>query len=238
MSFAQEGEVERIRARYARRAARSWGDLAYGPLRADMVRGRLEKERALAAALRPFAPVAQRRLLDVGCGEGYELLNFIVLGFWPEHLVGVELLPDAVATARNVVPARVRIVEGDAAAVQFEPSSFDVVYQSTVFTSILSDHYAVFLAERLWSWVRPGGMLLWYDFIYDNPENPDVRGYSLRKIRGLFPQAEMCARRLTLAPPIARRVPDALAGLLGAVPLLRTHVLVVLKKPSVVQEPP
>lgn len=230
MSTNDHAEVDRIRARYARRAERALEGVGDGPLRSNMVRGRVEKERALAAAFRPLAPLAHRRLLDVGCGEGYELLNFIIFGFWPEHLVGVELLPDAVATARKVVPPDVRIIEADAATVDFEPASFDVVYQSTVFTSILSDAYAASLAERLWSWVRPGGIVLWYDFIYDNPRNPDVRGYPLKKIRALFPQAAMRVQRLTLAPPIARRVPDALQGLLGAVPLLRTHVLVSLEK--------
>ena len=39
----------------------------------------------------------------------------------------------------------------------------------------------------MWRWVRPGGGVLWYDFTFDNPRNPDVRGVPLARVRELFP---------------------------------------------------
>ena len=51
-----------------------------------------------------------------------------------------------------------------------------------------------------------GGALLWYDFRYNNPQNPNVRGIAPREIRELFPDCSVELERVTLAPPIARRL--------------------------------
>ena len=113
--------------------------------------------------------------------------------------------------------------------------SQDIAYQSVVFSSLLDDGFQQRLAERMWQWLRPGGAVLWYDFIYDNPTNPDVRGVPLRRVRELFPGAIITARRVTLAPPIARRVAavhPALYTMFNAMPLLRTHVLAWIAKPA------
>jgi len=61
-----------------------------------------------------------------------------------------------------------------------------------------------------------------------------VCGVPLARVRALFPQGRITARRLTLAPPLARaacRVHPALYGALNLLPLLRTHVLAWIEKP-------
>ena len=66
------------------------------------------------------------------------------------------------------------------------------------------------------------------------PRNPDVRGVPLRRVQALFPQGRITARRVTLAPPLARvlvRVHPALYGLFNSVPWLRTHILCWIEKP-------
>ena len=76
--------------------------------------------------------------------------------------------------------------------------------------------------------------MLWYDFTVDNPRNADVRGVPLKRVRALFPHGQIHAQRITLAPPIARRVTalhPSLYTLFNAVPLLRTHVLAWIAKP-------
>ena len=107
------------------------------------------------------------------------------------------------------------------------------MFQSVVFSSLLDDAFQNDLAARMWSWVRPGGGVLWYDFTYDNPRNPDVRGVKVKRIRELFPQGEMTVKRVTLAPPISRRacrIHPGLYAVLNAIPLLRTHVLCWIRK--------
>jgi hypothetical protein len=112
-------------------------------------------------------------------------------------------------------------------------ASQDVVMQATVFSSILDDAVQARMAAAMWRWLRPGGAVLWYDFTMDNPRNPDVRGMPLARVRALFPEAHVDAQRITLAPPLARRVcavHPSLYPLFNAVPWLRSHSLAWLTK--------
>ena len=58
-----------------------------------------------------------------------------------------------------------------------EPGSQDIVFQSAVLTSILDDEYKKRLANKMWELLKPGGAILYYDFIYNNPKNPDVKEF-------------------------------------------------------------
>jgi hypothetical protein len=85
----------------------------------------------------------------------------------------------------------------------------------------------------MWRWVAPGGGVLIYDFAFDNPRNADVRGVPVAAVRALFPQACCHVRHLTLAPPIARRLPARLIAPASVVLWpLRTHRLVWAAKPA------
>jgi hypothetical protein len=147
--------------------------------------------------------------------------------------VGNELLPERAQAARRVLPSGIPILTGDALQLELPPESFDVVYQSAVFTSILDPDFRTALARRMWTWVKPGGGVLWYDFIYDNPRNRDVAGVPLRGIRQLFPDGNLRYWRLTLAPPLARAlagIHPALYTAANAFPFLRTHVMCWIRK--------
>ena len=114
------------------------------------------------------------------------------------------------------------------------PASFDIVCQSTVFSSILDDTLQARVAVDMWRSAGPGGGVPWYDFPYNNPSNRDVRGVPLARIRALFPGAALSARRIARAPPISRRVVrlhPALYGWFNALPLLCTHLLGWVGKP-------
>ncbi|HEX2009593.1 MAG TPA: SAM-dependent methyltransferase, partial [Roseateles sp.] len=104
----------------------------------------------------------------------------------------------------------------------------------TVFSSILDDGVQQGLADAMWRWLKPGGAVLWYDFIVDNPRNRDVRGVPLARVRQLFPEGRLSSQRLTLAPPLARlvcRAHPAAYTAFNSIPWLRTHVLAVIEKP-------
>lgn len=231
-----KAEPEEVRERYARRA-RYGKPGQYSMLNPEVWLWSQERQRALIGLLKRNAPapVEQLRVLEIGCGSGGNLLELIRLGFDPANLVGVELLPERAAQARHNLPQACRVHQGDASQLKFESGSFDIVYQSTVFTSLLDDEFQEHLAAQLWSWVKSGGAVLWYDFVYNNPANPDVRGVPLKRLRKLFPQGEVTVKRITLAPPISRRVSRVYPfayHVLNAVPWLRTHVLCWIGKRS------
>ncbi len=232
MTVDRGGEPEAVAARYARRADAG----RYSMLRPEVWQSLHERQRALLRLLaaRGLTDPSSLRLIEVGCGTGGNLLDLLRIGFAPEHLCGIELLPDRFAHARRVLPSALRLIEGDALAAEVPAGSQDIVFVATVFSSLLDDAFQQRLAHAMWRWLKPGGAVLWYDFTFDNPRNPDVRGVPLSRVKALFPDASVEARRLTLAPPLARivcRVHPALYSVFNMLPFLRTHVLVWVGKP-------
>lgn len=227
-------EATRVAERYARRLAA--GD-RYSPLRPEVWQTLHERQRVLLQLLARAGctELASLRLLEVGCGSGGNLLELLRLGFAPQHLQGLELLPERYAQARAVLPAATALWLGDALAAPVAPASQDLVLQSTVFSSLLDDGFQQRLAAAMWHWLKPGGALIWYDFTFDNPRNPDVRGMPLARVRQLFPAGRITPRRVTLAPPLARAVCSVhpgLYGLFNSLPWLRTHLLAWIAKPK------
>lgn len=182
-----------------------------------------------------WADLSEARIVEPGCGSGGNLLDFIRLGARPAHLRGIELMPERLAQARERLPAQVGLLEGDACDVPVASDSVDIVAQFTVFSSLLDQAYQQRLARAMWSWLKPGGAVLWYDFVINNPLNPDVRGVPLARVRALFPLAQVGAvHKLTLAPPLARAacaLSPQLYAWLNVLPWLRTHRLIWLRKP-------
>lgn len=229
----ERSEAQAVADRYARRAA---SDL-YSPLRPEVCRLLQQRQRVLLQlfARAGIADVAPLRLVEVGCGSGANLLELLHLGFAPQHLHGIELLPERCAQARARLPEALRLTLGDACDAAVDAASQDLVLQATVFSSLLDDAYQQRLAAAMWRWLRPGGAVVWYDLRVDNPRNADVRGVPLARLRALFPQARIEARRVTLAPPLARaacRVHPLLHDALNLLPLLRTHLLAWVEKPA------
>lgn len=225
-------EPEAVAERFARRRACD----RYSPLRPEVRRLLQERQRALLALMAGAGidRVDTLRLVEVGCGSGGNLLEMLSLGFEPDHLQGIELLPERFEQARARLPAALRLIQGDAARADIAPASLDLVLQCTVFSSLLDDTFQQQLADAMWRWLRPGGAVIWYDFTVDNPRNRDVRGVPLARVRQLFPQGRVKSRRVTLAPPLARaacRVHPGLHDALNLLPLLRTHVLAWVSKP-------
>lgn len=230
-----QSEAQKVYERYARRAALD-SEERYSMLNPSVWQGVQERQRALIALLAKHAsaPLSQLRVLEVGCGGGGNLLELLRMGFSSDNLIGNELLPERAALARKNLPMACDVREGDATQLVFGDESFDIVYQSVVFSSLLDNRVQQQLADKMWRWVRPGGGVLWYDFIYNNPSNPDVRGVPLMRVRELFPAGEMNYLRITLAPPISRwitRIHPGMYRMFNAVPFMRTHIICFIKKP-------
>jgi hypothetical protein len=76
-------------------------------------------------------------------------------------------------------------------------------------------------------------MILWYDF-WLNPTNPQTEGIRPSEIRTLFPGCDFEFRRITLAPPLARRlvpVSWVVAFLLEKLRVFNSHYLVAIRPP-------
>jgi ubiquinone/menaquinone biosynthesis C-methylase UbiE len=186
------------------------------------------QERALRKALEEIGPLSGKRVLEVGCGSG----NWLEMLGGAKHLAGIDLDPGRAARAAGRFPGA-DIRAGDASRLPWESGSFDIVLQSTVFSSILDVEMRRAVASEMLRVLAPGGAILWYDFFVDNPSNPHVRGVRRREIGALFPGCRVALRRATLAPPLARLIVPfswKLAALLESLRVLDTHYFGMIRR--------
>lgn len=166
-------------------------------------------------------------ILEIGAGSGANAYIFQNLGLSIENVSFNELLPERIEVIKQNFPAN-KLYPGDAIQIEFD-QHFDIIFQSTVFTSILSIQARQELASKMWDLLKPNGIVLWYDFIYNNPSNPDVRKVSVSEVEQLFANAiKKEIVKVTLAPPIGRKVGKFYK--LFNFKILRSHILAVFQK--------
>ena len=180
-----------------------------------------------------FGSLEKLRVLDVGCGSGGHLRRMAEFGVSPANCFGVDLFRESLCGARRLNP-NIHFVEAHGAQLPFADEVFDLVFQYTMLTSVLDTRLRCEIVSEMQRVLRRGGYLIWYDFSYSNPRNPNVRGIGRKEIRQLLDGFRIHVRRVTLAPPLGRpaaKVSPLLYRFLAAVPLLRSHHYCFARKP-------
>jgi ubiquinone/menaquinone biosynthesis C-methylase UbiE len=200
----------------------------YSHLNTNLLRiQELERRILQLVVSKGISELSQKRILEVGCGDGAWLRFLIQAGASPENLFGVDLIPRRIQEAHRKCPGGITLRCEDASQLSFGNEGFDFVLVMTVFSSILDDHLRRLLAREMLRVLRRGGSILWYDFHVNNPRNSDVRRVTNHEIRDLFPGCSIELHRVTLAPPLGRAVArtPVLYWVLSNVRVLCTHYL-------------
>jgi ubiquinone/menaquinone biosynthesis C-methylase UbiE len=200
-----------------------------------------EKERVMLNLLRRHGrlPLTDQRILDIGCAAGKTLLTLLRYGARPENLFGVDLLEDQIEEARRIAP-HVCFGISDARTLPFDADSFDLLLAFGLFSSVQGRENRQLVADEMTRVLRPTGAALVYDFSIASRVNPDTEPIRLKEIRELFPNCHMDARRLTLAPPLARSLASRAwlaCELLVKVPGLTTHRIALITPEAASQVP-
>lgn len=231
--MASRNETKRIIQAYERRKEKGLSRLYsfFDPANLFIVQQR-DQEVLNAFKSSGITDLQEKRILDVGCGGGSELRNFIRYGARPENLYGIDLLDDRVELAKSISP-NMHFSCGSAEYLPYEKDYFDIVMQFTVFTSILDKTMKRNIASEMLRVLKPNGIMLWYDYHMNNPRNPDVRGVKKKEIYELLPDCDISLKRITLAPPLTRIIAPyswLVCYLLEELKFLNTHYLAVIRK--------
>ena len=173
------------------------------------------------------------RILEIGCGRGNRLADWIRWGACASLLHGIDLVEAFVREASSSLPTA-KLLVGSAAQLPYKDSSFDIVVQLTVLSSILDADVRRAVAREMARVVRPTGLMIWYDFRYPSPKNPDVHPIGLSELNELYRGWEVSPKSMTLLPPLSRKLARvsfcACRCLEMLVPPLRSHYIAALRK--------
>ena len=164
-------EETRIREAYAKRKELASLYSCFNPGNLFITHTR---ERRLLQLLKQygFASLATKKILEIGCGKGYWLREFVRFGARPENIAGIDLIPEDVKEAIRLSPPGMQIERGNAAELGFADESFDIVFQFTVFTSILDPDLKRKVAAEMVRVLKKDGLIVWYDFHMKQPLEP------------------------------------------------------------------
>ncbi len=191
-----------------------------------------QRQRGVLHLLRKngFEDLKSFKILEIGCGVGSVLLEFLSFGARPGNLYGIDIIQERAAGAHARLPTST-IACSDGQDLPFPDQSFDIVMQFMALSSVLDLSIRQNIACEMMRTVRPGGLILWYDF-WTNPTNPETYGIQPDEIRTYFHGCDLSFQRITLAPPLARKlVPISwvIAMMLEKMSVFNTHYLAAIR---------
>jgi len=225
--MTQSDELQRLRQVYDAYSASEEKQYAWSDSNPGNRAMYEERSFTVRSILEYYAEILEGPVLDIGCGSGNTLAWLQSEGVDERKLHGIDVHKPRIVEAHTRYPGN-RFILGDASKLPFRDDNFSLIFLFTVFSSVLDTSLSLGIAREAMRVLRHDGMILLYDFRRDNPWNPNVRGIRASEIRQLFAGMRIEFRRITLLPPLARRLgplTGVLYPLLSALPLLRTHYL-------------
>lgn len=177
------------------------------------------------------------RILDVGCGSGAGLIQFLRLGFRPDQLSGIDISQERIDDARRSLP-NVDLKCESAESLSFATGTFDIVFESTMFVLLPSEDMARSIASEMVRVTRPGGYLMLVDWRYSKPRSAVYKAMNSNRIADLFGVGKAtlvaASEKGALVPPLgrflSRRLPSLYFAAQTLLPFAVGQVTTVLRK--------
>jgi len=146
-------------------------------------------------------------VLDVGCGSGANVFQFLRLNYQIENITGVDVNDERLAIAQRIYP-NAHFILGDASKMQFEDNTFDLVYESGMFATLPDDTLCKSIADEMIRVCKVGGYILLIDWRIPKPNNPNYNALTKKKLVKFFNVGHqtklITMEKGALIPPIGR----------------------------------
>ena len=166
-----------------------------------------------------------KTIIDIGCAGGNILPILKKFGAAEKNLHGIDLREDRLSYAKKRFP-KSNFNLMDARNIDFNDSSFDMAISFTLFSSVLNIEYRRQIAREMARVLKPKGVILYYDFRYNNPFNRNVMKMGYKDIKSLFPNMKMELTLITVLPPLVRLfggLAKYVYPILSKIPFLKSH---------------
>lgn len=176
--------------------------------------------------------VRSARILDLGVGTGMDSARFGGLNIRPERFIGLDMLEHYARSARASYPW-MKTLAGDAGQLPFPDGRFDLVYQSTMLSSVPECTHRSRIFREVDRVLATGGAFLSYDTRYPNPWNPNTRPLRTAEVRRALGGWIVKAWSATAIPQLQRALAEwslTACRFLESVPFLRSHLLILARK--------
>jgi ubiquinone/menaquinone biosynthesis C-methylase UbiE len=160
-----QSEISHILDRYRAQIECVANKTVWAPFAEREIDLRLMQTRVFAESMRSVGRqnLAGLDVLDLGCGDGRHLRNFIDFGADPARLQGADIQSARVASARALSHPAIRFVLHDGMSLPFPDASFDLVTQHFVMSNISGPILRQKLASEIIRILRPNGLFFWWD---------------------------------------------------------------------------
>ena len=225
-------DLVRLKNEYTERSTRLAGNNRYSPFNSAHLFLLQQRQRATLQLFKKqgILSLKNQRVLEVGCGGGAVFPEYLGYGISLSQLHGTDLLFDRLQSAQYQFQSN-QLTQANAQYLPYKDASFDIILQYMMFSSLLDADLRLAIAHDIRRVLRPSGFIIWYDF-WLNPRNQHTVGLGKSEVRRLFPNCTYQFKRVTLAPPLARRIVPfswTVARLLEKINMFNSHHLVIIR---------
>lgn len=124
------------------------------------------------------------KVLDVGCGYGNWLRNFVDFGADAKECYGIDISPLRIEIARQKNNT-INYHQHSITSLPFQNNEFDLVIQSVVFSSIADSESRKICASEMLRVLKNSGWLFWLDV--QHTKSPELQPFNTDQVCELFP---------------------------------------------------
>lgn len=227
-----KNEIDRVLKVYRNYKDKGCYETLWHPLDLAETFYRIEKEKALVSLFnRKNVKLEDKNILEIGCGRGKILQQFISLGAKPENLYGIDLLDFEIDIAQRFLPQS-HFELGNAENLSYEDEFFDIVMQFVTFSSIQNREMRKNIAREMLRVLKKDGFIIWWDFKQIS-KAATAQSISLKEIKEIFPNCCFEVTSMGLDGKILSKVINhswLLCEILARIKMLNSHYLIYMEK--------